>query len=90
LGGFDRENGGNAETGRFTSCTSANEVIAILVGDGDAREVLGDLCLLAAEIERRLGDRAEVVEVASIPRLSKKLQAPSRLDFGSAVSPPRL
>ena len=89
MGGFDRENGGNAETGRFTSCTSADEVIAILVGDGEAREVLGDLCLLAAEIERRLGDRAEVVEVASIPRLSK-LQAPSRLDFGSAVSPPRL
>jgi len=46
--GLVRENGGNTETGRFASCTSADEVIAMLVGDGDARDGLDDLRLLAA------------------------------------------
>jgi hypothetical protein len=32
LPGLDRENGGNTETGRFASYTSAEEVIAMLVG----------------------------------------------------------
>jgi hypothetical protein len=48
LPGLDRENGRNTETGRFATCTSAGEVIAMLVGDGDARNVLDDLRLLSA------------------------------------------
>ena len=65
LAGLDRERIEISESGRFASCSSEEEIVAMLVEGEDVYKLLDGLRELVAKIEARLADRAELIEPRS-------------------------